>query len=247
MPAGCSRLPSRPGSLYSSKPLPVVAVAPGRCVHRGTDRHPNARQDPRTLARGKERCQESVIDFPRYREPVEQRRREEQPFIVREAVSRGVDVTLRGGDDSLVIPGHAFHLGGIGVEQPLLEISDLRFEGSQPLVDVEIDFVGEAARNAALAEFALRIDVAIKLVRIARQVGIVTDHLWFVLLTARSRAGNDRLQLADLAVLEGVGSLPEIVREAARERVKRVRALFNAAAARRTARSSAGHRSLWIL
>jgi hypothetical protein len=26
---GYSRLPSRPGSLYSSKPLPVVAVAPG--------------------------------------------------------------------------------------------------------------------------------------------------------------------------------------------------------------------------
>src|ERR1700746_1559051 len=53
---------------------------------------------------------------------------------------------------------------------------------------------------------------------------MVTDHLWFVLLAARSRAGNDRLQLADLAVLEGVGSLPEIVREAARERqfIKRV-------------------------
>src|SRR6266550_5325475 len=71
---------------------------------------------------------------------------------------------------------------------------------------------------------ALRIDVTVKLVRIARKVGIVTDHLWFVLLAARSRAGNDRLQLADLAVLEGIGSLPKIVREAARERqfIKRV-------------------------
>ena len=38
-----------------------------------------------------------------------------------------------------MFPGHAFHLGGIGVEQPLLEISDLGFEGSQPLVDVEIE------------------------------------------------------------------------------------------------------------
>src|SRR4029077_3558382 len=130
---------------------------------------------------------------------------------------RGVDVALRGGDDSVVIPRHAFYFGGIGIEQPLLNVSYIRLQRGPLLVDVEIDLVGEAARNAALAEFALRIDVAIKLVGIARKIGIVTHHLWFVLLAARSRAGNDRLQLADLAVLEGVGSLPEIVREAARE------------------------------
>ena len=58
----------------------------------------------------------------------------------------------------------------------------------------------------------------VELVGIARQVGVVADDLRLLLLTARPRAGNDRLQLADLAVLEGVGGLPEIVREAARER-----------------------------
>ena len=44
---------------------------------------------------------------------------------------------------------------------------------------------------------------------------VVADHLGFVLFAAWPRAGNDRLQLADLAVLEGVRSLTEIVREAA--------------------------------
>src|ERR1700732_4452578 len=102
MRAECSRLPGRPAPIPRS-PLAVVAVAPGRCVHRRTDRHPNARQDPGTLARGKARRQESVIDFPSYCEAVEHRRREEQPLIVREAVRRGVDIALRGGDDTLVI------------------------------------------------------------------------------------------------------------------------------------------------
>ena len=54
----------------------------------------------------------------------------------------------------------------------MLEISDLRFEGSRPFVDIEINFVGEAARYTALAEFALRIDVAVKFVWITRKVGL---------------------------------------------------------------------------
>ncbi len=131
---------------------------------------------------------------------------------------------MSGRDDTLVSPRNASDFGGIGIEQPLLKISDLRFEGSQPFVDIEINLIGKAAGNTSLTEFTLRVDITVKLVRIARKVRVVTDHLWFILLTAWSRAGNYRLQLADLAVLEGVGSLPEIVREAARERrfIKRV-------------------------
>src|SRR5207244_4071924 len=97
------------------------------------------------------------------------------------------------------------------IEKALLEISYIRFERSPPFVDVQIDFIGQATGDAALAEFALRIDVAVKLVGITRQVRVVADSLRFVRLAARSRAGDDRLLLADLAILEGVGSLPEIV------------------------------------
>jgi hypothetical protein len=35
---------------------------------------------------------------------------------------------LRGGDDAVVIPRHAFHLGGVGIEQTLLKVPDLRLE-----------------------------------------------------------------------------------------------------------------------
>ena len=70
---------------------------------------------------------------------------------------------------------------------------NLRLKRTRPLIDVEIDFIGKAARNAALAKFTLRLEtsVRVKFVRITRKVGVVTDQLWFVLLTARSRTGND--------------------------------------------------------
>jgi hypothetical protein len=59
------------------------------------------------------------------------------------------------------------------------------------LVDIEKYLVGEAARNTTLAEFALSIEavVRVKLVGIARQVGVVTDRLRFVLFTTWPRAG----------------------------------------------------------
>jgi hypothetical protein len=70
----------------------------------------------------------------------------------------------------------------------------------------------------------LKTGVRVKLVEIARKIGVVADVLRFVLLTAWPRAGNDRLQLAYLAVMESIGSLPEIVRKSARKRqfIKRV-------------------------
>jgi hypothetical protein len=71
-----TRASSRPGS-PRSRPLPVVAVAPGRCGHRGIDWHSNAGQDPRSLARGKARRQQPVVDLPRYREAIEHRWRQE--------------------------------------------------------------------------------------------------------------------------------------------------------------------------
>ena len=131
---------------------------------------------------------------------------------------------MRGGDNPFVISGHPPHLGGVSVKQPLLEISDIRLERSQSLVYIEIDLIGEAAWYSALTEFALGIDVGIKLVGITRKVRVVADDLRLVCLPTRSRAGNDGLEPADFAVLKGVGRLSEIVGEATGERkfVKRV-------------------------
>jgi hypothetical protein len=109
------------------------------------------------LAGGKARGQESVIDFPRYGEAIEHGWRQEQALIVWESVRRGVDVALSGRDNAHVIPRYALYLGSIRIEQPLLKISDLRFEGGQPFVDIEVNLVGEAAGYPALAKFALRI------------------------------------------------------------------------------------------
>src|SRR5207248_5881237 len=86
------------------------------------------------------------------------------------------------------------------------------------LVDIEINLVGEAAWNTALAELALRVVVGVKLVGIAREIGVVANRLRLVFFTARPRTWDDRLQLANLAVLEGLWGLPEIIREPAGER-----------------------------
>jgi hypothetical protein len=106
----------------------------------------------------------------------------------------------------------------------LLKVSHIRLKRSRSLVDIEIDFLGETTGDAALAKLALRIDVAGELVGIAWQVRVIADDLRLLLFATRSRAENDRLQLADLAILERVGRLPEIIREAAGQRqfVKRV-------------------------
>src|SRR6516164_6807836 len=81
----------------------------------------------------------------------------------------------------------------IGIEQPLLKVSNLRLERGQPFVNVEIDLIGKTARNTAFAEFALGVEAVIRveLVGIARKAGVVSDVLWLVLFAARSRARND--------------------------------------------------------
>src|SRR3984893_15101962 len=191
------------------------------------------RQHPGALTRGEARRQQPVIDLPRYGEAVERRWRQVEARVVREAGGGVGDVPLRGGNDPVVISRRPLYLGGIGIEQPLLKVVDLWLERCAALIDIEINLVGEAAGDAALTKFALGVEtvICVELVRIARQVGVVTDRLGFVLFAARTRAWNNRLQLADLALLEGVGRLPEIVCEAAGERqfVKRmdpVRALI---------------------
>jgi hypothetical protein len=85
-----------------------------------------------------------------------------------------------------------------------LKVLDRRLERRQALLHIEINLVCEAAGNATLTELSLRVDVSVKLVGIARKVGVVADDLRFVWLTSRAWARNDRLQLADLAILEGV-------------------------------------------
>jgi hypothetical protein len=199
-------------SFYPSG-LPIVGVAPNRRVHRGINWDLNAGQNPRALARSKARRQQSIIDFPRYGEAVKQHWRQIKPGIVRKPIRRGFDVALCSGDDAVVVRGYASHFGGIGIEEPPLKVSDLRLERGRPLVDIEIDLLCETTGNTPFAKFSLDIETGVhaKLVGIARQVGVVADDLRFVLFTARSLAGNDRLKFADFAFLEGVGGFPEIV------------------------------------
>src|SRR6266481_2387649 len=199
--------------MYSGR-LPIVAVAPGRGIDRRTDRHPHTRQDPRTLARGKTRRQQPIVDLPRYREAVERRCRQEETGIVREAVRRGVDIAFRGRDDAIAVPVYSCAFSGVSIEQPSLKVLDLRFERRPPYVNVEINLISQAARNAPLAKLALRIVVGVELVGITRKVGVVTDCLRLVFHTFRSRTGNDRLQLADFTILEGLRRLSEVVRKA---------------------------------
>ena len=88
---------------------------------------------------------------------------------------RRVDIALRRRDDAIVIPRYPLHLGGVGIEQPLLKVSHIRLKRSRSPIDVEIDFIGEAAWDTALAKLALRIDVAVELVRIAGSVRVIAD------------------------------------------------------------------------
>jgi hypothetical protein len=112
--------------------LPIIAVAPGRGIDRRIDDHPHTRQNPRTLARGKTRRRQPIVDLPRYREAVEHRCRQEETGIVREAVRRGVDIALRGRDDAIAVLVYACDFSGVSIEQPSLKVLDLRFERRPP-------------------------------------------------------------------------------------------------------------------
>jgi hypothetical protein len=71
-----------------------------------------------------------------------------------ESVGRAVDVPFDGGDHTVSVLVDAIHLRGVGVEEAHGKI-DTRLERGEPLVDVQVDFVGEAARNEPVAELAL--------------------------------------------------------------------------------------------
>jgi hypothetical protein len=66
----------------------------------------------------------------------------------------------------------------VSVEQPSLQVLLKWFERSRTLINIEEDFVGQSAGNAALSELALIIEalVRVKLVGIARKAGIIADR-----------------------------------------------------------------------
>src|ERR1700686_2733058 len=152
------------GPIYE---LSIVRITASGSGHRGRDRNADACQNPRSLTRGKARREQTVVDLTRDGKAVKRGCGEKQPRIVREAVRGGIDVALGRRDDAVMIGVHACHFSGIGVEQPPLEIVHIGLKGGGSLVNVQIDFVGETARNATLTKFALRVHGPVKLVRIA--------------------------------------------------------------------------------
>src|SRR6266853_4954597 len=109
---------------------------------------------------------------------------------------------------------HARHFSGIGVEQSALEILHIGLEGGGSLIHVQIDFVRETARNAALTEFALCIHGPVKLVGIAGKSRIVAYSCRVVDDSTGSRPGNDGLQLPDLTILKSIGRSAKVVGKA---------------------------------
>jgi len=168
------------------------ASRPVDCIDRGSNRGPGTPDSThRPLARGEGAALKGHhLIFPSYREAVEtplaggnSRHCFGKPSV---AVSI---VALRGGDDTLVIPGHAFsprrHRRRTAVAEDFG--SAVRTRPSR-LVHVEIDFVGEGRSGTPrLAEFPRCASTSpSKLVRIARKIGILSPTTWgFVLLTAR--------------------------------------------------------------
>src|SRR5207244_1534470 len=187
--------------------LSIVTITAGGSGHRRRDRNAEAWQDPGSLTRGETRREQSVVDLTRHGEAVKCGCGEIQPRIVRETVRGGIDVALRRRDDAVMIRVHARHFSGIGVEQSPLEILHVGLKGGGSLVDVQIDFVGETARNAALTKLALRVHGPVKLVGIAGKRRIVPYDCRVVDDSTRSRPRNDGLQLPDLTILKSVGRL----------------------------------------
>src|SRR5262249_34081001 len=148
---------------------------------------------------------------------VEYRRRQEQALIVREAIRRGVDVSFDRRDDTVAVRVDASHFRRVCAEEPLLKVLDVRRKRRAPHVDVEVYLMGEPARDVAKAELALRVDVAVELVRITWQARIVSEHRGQIDDAGGSGAGHDRLQGADLPVLESVRGQSEVVRKASGE------------------------------
>src|SRR4030095_4467414 len=109
-------------------------------------------------------------------------------------------------------------------KEALFQIRCGRLEGSGALVHIQEDFPSQTAGYIAVSKLSLCVGrlasffVRLKLVRVTRQIGVVTNRSRTLRNDTRTRAGDDRLQLADLAIFEGVGRLIELIREAACER-----------------------------
>src|SRR5580704_3235527 len=91
-------------------------------------------------------------------------------------------------------------------------------KGDETFIYVEEDLVGQTAGDPALAELALRIDIAVELVGIARKVGVIANRDRIVSDPVWPRSWNDRLQPSNLAILEGIRGLAEVVGKTAGER-----------------------------
>src|SRR3989454_1526198 len=171
----------------------VVSVAASRGRDRGAHGYACTGQNPGALAGSEAGRQQPVVDLPRHGEAVECSRREEQAGVVLEAVRYRVDVAFDGRDDAVMILVHPGDLGRVRIEQPALQVGHGWFERSWSLIDIQKDFVGQAAGDTPLPELALGIDVAIELVGVSGQGRIVTEYRSHVVDAARSRAGHDRL------------------------------------------------------
>src|ERR1700730_5124760 len=194
--------------------LSIVGVATSGSRHCRGHLYPEACQDPGSLTRGQARWEQSVVDLACDGEAVKCGWWEKQPRIVRETVRGGIDVALGRRDDAVVIRVHARHFSGIGIEQSPLEILHIGLEGGRSFIDVQIDFVGETARNTALTKFPLRIHSPVKLVGIAGKSGIIANDCRVVVDPSGSGPRNDGLQLPDLTILKGVRCLAKGVGEA---------------------------------
>ena len=94
------------------QPSAIVGITSGRGVHCRADRHPNAGQHPRALARRKARCQQPVIDLACDSKAIEGGWRKKETGVVGKAVRLGVDVALRSGDDIVRRPRFSTSKGG---------------------------------------------------------------------------------------------------------------------------------------
>src|SRR5882724_4825552 len=146
--------------------LSVVAVAARGGPDGRVDQGRGAGEDPRLLAGSETRGEVAVVELARHGEAVVGGRRQEEARVVDETVRRAVDVAFDGRDHAVAVLIDPIHLEGVGVEEAHRE-RRRRLERGDPLVDVEVDLAGEAARDEAVAELALRVVVAVELVGVA--------------------------------------------------------------------------------
>src|SRR4029077_4594377 len=72
-------------------------------------------------------------------------------------------------------------------------------------------FMCESAGDISIAELPLSINIAIEFVGVPRQCWVIAIDRRPVIHTCGTRPRNDRLQSANLALLESIRGLPEIV------------------------------------